>query len=435
MEHFVRQRPNFAAIAQFSGGEPTLHPRIIDLLKKAKELGFPHRMLNTNGIRMAKDIEFCKQVKEADCGAIYLSFDGLEPETHKKIRGMDLTKIKQKFIENCRTVGIDGIMLVITLAKGINDHEVPAILNYVKENNDVIAGVVFQPVSLCGRIGLEDLMNLRYTNSDLLPEIRKATNDGIKEFYPLGMHNKLTSLITWFGDQPMWAVSAHDDCGFATLAQVTPDGTWHGIEEYMEIEGLVKWANQVWDMVCKREIPKPSKLIESVKAPLLRLGFEPLLDALGSFTDKMTDFAYRQAMKAYFVAGAAKYFKKEHLKDVMSDRFYKNIFQLLLDPTLRSSKGMLLNGLIFIGSMHFQDAYNMDVARVQRCVVHYGVLNPDDPQDVLQIPFCTFNTIHRERIEKQWALNHSSPLDKSPEQHAKEVQALEDSIAAEKRAK
>ena len=106
-----------------------------------------------------------------------------------------------------------------------------------------------------------------------------------------------------------------------------------------------------------------------------------------------------------------------------------------LDPTLRSSKGMLLNGLIFIGSMHFQDAYNMDVARVQRCVVHYGVLNPDDPQDVLQIPFCTFNTIHRERIEKQWALNHSSPLDKSPEQHAKEVQALEDSIAAEKRAK
>jgi len=66
MEHFAGQKPYMPAIAQFSGGEPTLHPRILDILQAAKDLGFPHRMLNTNGIRMAKDVEFCRQIKEAD---------------------------------------------------------------------------------------------------------------------------------------------------------------------------------------------------------------------------------------------------------------------------------------------------------------------------------------------------------------------------------
>src|SRR6056297_1416658 len=57
MAHFAKQKPNVPAIAQFSGGEPTLHPRIIDIIDKAMEW-FPHVMLNTNGIRMAKDLDF-----------------------------------------------------------------------------------------------------------------------------------------------------------------------------------------------------------------------------------------------------------------------------------------------------------------------------------------------------------------------------------------
>ena len=48
--------------------------------------------------------------------------------------------------------------------------------------------------------------------------------------------------------------------------------------------------------------------------------------------------------------------------------------------------------------------------------------------NVLQIPFCAFNTIHREGIEKEWAAQFSMALDKTADEHAVEVQALEDSL-------
>src|SRR5208337_1951935 len=115
MDYFVNQRPYFPPVAQFSGGEPTLHPRIIDILNDARNIGFPHRLLNTNGIRIAKDIDFARAVLDTDCGAIYLSFDGIEPETYKKIRGIDISKIKQKVIENFRSIKYEGVMLVQTV--------------------------------------------------------------------------------------------------------------------------------------------------------------------------------------------------------------------------------------------------------------------------------------------------------------------------------
>ena len=58
-------------------------------------------------------------------------------------------------------------------------------------------------------------------------------------------------------------------------------------------------------------------------------------------------------------------------------------------------------GTLLLSSMHFQDAYNMDLERTKRCIVHFGVAMPDDT--VKEISFCTMNTIHRPHIEKQIA--------------------------------
>jgi uncharacterized radical SAM superfamily Fe-S cluster-containing enzyme len=51
--------------------------------------------------------------------------------------------------------------------------------------------------------------------------------------------------------------------------------------------------------------------------------------------------------------------------------------------------------------MHFQDAYNMDLERAKRCIVHFGVAMPDET--VKEVSFCTMNSIHRPEIEKQVA--------------------------------
>lgn len=47
------------------------------------------------------------------------------------------------------------------------------------------------------------------------------------------------------------------------------------------------------------------------------------------------------------------------------------------------------NNALFLGAMHFQDLYNMDLERLQRCAIHYAL------PDGRIIPFCAYNTVHR----------------------------------------
>jgi uncharacterized radical SAM superfamily Fe-S cluster-containing enzyme len=52
---------------------------------------------------------------------------------------------------------------------------------------------------------------------------------------------------------------------------------------------------------------------------------------------------------------------------------------------------------MLIGAMHFMDPYNFDLARVQSCGIHYA--KPDGRV----IPFCTYNMLYRQEIEKRFA--------------------------------
>ncbi|HDN68015.1 MAG TPA: radical SAM protein [Methanomicrobia archaeon] len=53
---------------------------------------------------------------------------------------------------------------------------------------------------------------------------------------------------------------------------------------------------------------------------------------------------------------------------------------------------------LFIGAMHFQDAYNFDLERVKRCGIHYAT------PDRRIIPFCSYNAIHRPAVEKAFSV-------------------------------
>ena len=59
---------------------------------------------------------------------------------------------------------------------------------------------------------------------------------------------------------------------------------------------------------------------------------------------------------------------------------------------------------LLVSAMHFQDAYNFDLGRVSQCLVHYGVVDPDNNSKILEVPFCAMNTIHRARLEERLAI-------------------------------
>lgn len=135
-------------VVQFSGGEPTIHPRILEMVRAAKLRGITSVMLNTNGVRIAKDERFVAELAELR-PVIYLQFDGLRDDTYQKIRGEALLETKLKALERLAVADLD-VALVAAVERGINEDEVGALVRFGMAH-PAVRGVVFQPVTHTGR--------------------------------------------------------------------------------------------------------------------------------------------------------------------------------------------------------------------------------------------------------------------------------------------
>ena len=163
-------------VVQISGGEPTVHPEFFKILDIAKSKPIKHLMLNTNGIRIAKDIKFVETLASyMPDFEIYLQFDSFKPEVLEKLRGEDLTEVRKKAIEHLNQFNI-STTLVVTLQKGENDDEIGKIIEYALQQK-CVRGVTFQPTQVAGRNDNYDDFSGRIT----LTEVRRK----IYEQYPL----------------------------------------------------------------------------------------------------------------------------------------------------------------------------------------------------------------------------------------------------------
>ena len=86
-----------------------------------------------------------------------------------------------------KQAGIHSIVLVCTLVKGINDHQLGDIIQFAIKNFDVVRCVNVQPISICGRIPEEERRKMRITIPDFMKLVEEQTNGQIKisDFYPV----------------------------------------------------------------------------------------------------------------------------------------------------------------------------------------------------------------------------------------------------------
>jgi uncharacterized radical SAM superfamily Fe-S cluster-containing enzyme len=156
-------------LVQISGGEPTIHPHIIEILRLAKSKPIRHIMLNTNGIRIATDKAFVAELAALKRGfEIYLQFDSLQREALENLRGADLRKVREQALANLEEAGI-STTLVCVVKKGVNDDEIGAIVRHALSYT-CVRGITFQPVQDAGR-------NLDFDKDRdriLLTDIRRA---------------------------------------------------------------------------------------------------------------------------------------------------------------------------------------------------------------------------------------------------------------------
>jgi uncharacterized radical SAM superfamily Fe-S cluster-containing enzyme len=359
LENLRANQPVPATALQFSGGEPTIRQDLFDFVRKAKELGFRHVEVNTNGLRLSQSVDYCRELKAAGVSTIYLQFDGLTPEVYKFIRGVDLLDTKLKAIENLRQAGIHSVVLVVTLVKGVNDNQLGDIVDFAVKNFDVIRCINVQPVSLCGRLPQKERDRMRITIPDFMHLVEEQTDSRIKvsDFYPVPTVVPISKAVGALKDKRYVEFTAHPHCGMATYLLVEK-GKITPITRYANVEKFAATMRKVYENAAKGSKSKAK----------LRL------------------------------VGAMRHVKFTFLR--------KYVFRVLSEGDYRSL-GDLQRQTILLSAMHFMDPYNFDLERVQRCVIHYAV------PDGRIIPFCTMNSIHRPEVErklgipiKEWRKRH-----------------------------
>jgi tetraether lipid synthase len=137
-------------LVQLSGGEPTLHPEFFAILDAVRARPIRHVMINTNGIRIAREPDFVARLAEQKRGLeVYLQFDSTRRDALMNLRGADLTRVRQEALENLERHGI-STTLVVTVKRGVNDGELGEIVRNALDWR-CVRGVTFQPVQDAGR--------------------------------------------------------------------------------------------------------------------------------------------------------------------------------------------------------------------------------------------------------------------------------------------
>ena len=182
LDRYVETEGN-PEVVQFSGGEPTIHPDLPAMIQAAMDRGIGQVMVNTNGIRLARDDRFLDLMARLN-PVIYFQFDGLRRETYKTIRGEDLLDTKLQALERMAETGLDAV-LVAAIEYDVNMDEVGAILEFGLEH-PAVRGVVLQPVTHVGRHIPFDPMH-RVTIPDVIHGIVEQTGGRfvLEDFVPV----------------------------------------------------------------------------------------------------------------------------------------------------------------------------------------------------------------------------------------------------------
>ncbi|MCD6414272.1 MAG: radical SAM protein [Candidatus Diapherotrites archaeon] len=351
----VDERPRCYSL-MMAGGEPTVRNDLPEIVRVAKEeYGFKEILIASNAVRFSRDYEFTKELAKAGASTIYMQFDGLTPKPYMVARGFNAFPIKVKAIENLRKVRKDigygpNIVLVPVLVKGVNDDQIGDLIRFAAKNKDIVAGVNFQPVSFTGRINRKKLKEQRFTVTDLFHKMEEQTDGAIKVEDWVSVP-ALVPILEYLrvsrnpDDYP--ELSIHPVCGSGVYVIVGDNGELTPLNRILDVKKLLELFKE-GKIKSKKDfllhLPKLIKLRNIGKA-------KPLMGAIEKI---FTEGSYRAAAE-----------------------FHKHV--------------------LFIGDMHFQDGYDFDEERIQRCGIHYVI------PDGRLIPFCSYNLIHRPLVEKEFS--------------------------------
>ncbi len=358
LSNLRNQKPVPPNAIQITGGEPTIREDILEIVRQARLVGFEHIQLNTDGINFATNPEMVEELRDGGMSTVYMSFDGTTAKTNPKNHWESAYAI-----ENMRNANV-GVVLVPTVIKGVNDHDLGNIINFGLNNIDTVRGVNFQPVSLVGRMPRKLRDKQRITIPGAIQNIEEQTNNVISkdDWFPIPCVAPITDFVEALTEKPQYNLSNHFACGAATYVYLDKEKKKViPLPRFLDVEGLREYLSE------KTEEIKSGKSRKLVGAKVLL--------KLNGFIDK-----------------------KKQPKEL---KFANLLYNALIKHSY-TALGEIHYKMLFLGMMHFQDKYNYDRERVQRCNIHYVM------PDGRIVPFCAFNVlpeIYRDKVQHEYSIS------------------------------
>ncbi len=367
LDNAISLKPKRQMSVQFSGGEPTLSPYFLDAVRYAKKVGYNSVQAATNGIEFAKSPEFAREAADAGLRYAYLQFDGVGNAANSHRLVGNLFDVKLRAIENLHAGGVD-IVPVTTIVNGVNNEQVGRIIKFAIDNPKKISFLSFQPVSFTGRdeeITDERRAAQRYTLSHLAHDVKNQTGLGepTRDWFPIsfmGTFSDWADLV--HGPQADWgqlSCGCHPNCGIGMALMVDKE-----TKEAVPVTAFLD-GNRLGKDITRVNDAARGKTLSAVG---MALAFMRNYDPFKTPTHFRLYDLMRRVDKALGASGKdyGKVTEGRTIADIekrRSDRF----------------------NFLFVAGMWFQDLFNYDFRRTERCIIPYATQEGE-------ISFCAYNT-------------------------------------------
>ena len=349
-------------LLMLSGGEPTVHPQIVDILREATARPVTRVVLNTNGVRLARDDRFMAALARLRGQLeVYLQFDGFALDTHLYHRGEDLREVKAEALRRLTGERV-FTTLAMAVAAGVNDGEVGEVARYAFDT-DYIGGVAFQPVFGSGRANPIDPLQ-RVTTTGVLRRLGAQSGGlvGAEDFIALPC--------------------SHPDCCSIAYFVRGDEGQFNSVVRLLGVERLKANLGLVSNRIAADE--------DALGAALLGMMSETTTISRPELIDYLLNIC--------------------EACDLSVGGFIKDVGKYLLKGERAAELVALRTKRLSVKS--FMDAWTMNIERLQQCCVHVGSV--DGEEDPVRIPFCArqlFGGLRRRTSAGQVAARELVQLD------------------------
>lgn len=352
-----------AEVAQLSGGEPTIHPNFLEILDYALSKPIDYVMVNTNGVRLAHDLELVDQLAaRRERVEIYFQLDDLDDAVLTRLRGQQgLLAKKLTALEHLERAGLH-VTLVATLQGGVNADAPGRLLDFAR-TRPFITGLSFQPATYSGRHVLPAEIEQRITFPDVIDGLCATAGSEfqLSDFTPLPCAHPNCHWISLAAryDSKLWPLSQVVD------TETNRDLLANGIS-FTRAGSQTLVAQLLSRLACgdsgcctpasKSSLTTATHAVSANSMPLTTL---PVIS--------------RPALSSCAPVDAA-----TPVSVVL------NLLALALEGKASA------RDLLRITVTSFLDVYNFDVRRVMKCCTHHVL-----PSGHI-IPFCAYNVLYRD---------------------------------------